>query len=960
MKNCMIKTTLREIKSSFGRYLAIMSIVALGVGFFAGLRVTTPAMVRAGDKYTRENALYDYRLLNTLGFEEEDVEAFLKSDAVLVAEGSVTEDFICGTDSGETYVIKAHSLTENVNQVALKEGRLPEADNECVLDSRALALSGLTGLSLGDEIRFSDSNVQDTFDAFTYDAYKVVGFVDSPYYLNYERGTSNLGSGKVSAFVYIPIGGFTAEYYSEIFVLLKDKEGIFTDEYEELIEETEDEMTAICEAGAMRRYDSIMEEANEELNDAQEELDDAKKELNDKKEEAEKELDDAYDELTDGEKELDDAEKELNARERELNTQEENLLAIPEPMRPAEAVAAIENGRAQIRSGRAKIADSREEIEEGWRDYEEAKAEFDEEIADAEKKIEDAQEELDDARKEVEDIEEPDSFVLKRDSNVGYICFENDSDIVRSISTVFPLFFFLVAALVCMTTMNRMVEEQRTQIGVLKALGYSGASIMGKYVFYAGSAAIIGGVAGFSFGSYLFPEVIWSVYDLMYGFAPVDYLFDMPLFILSMGAALLCSVGATYFTCRVELLSAAADLIRPKAPKNGKRIFLERITFIWNGLKFLQKVSIRNLFRYKRRFFMMIIGIGGCTALLVTGFGIKDSIGGTVDKQYDEIQTYDVLVSFDKGLTKGQEETFSEEIKEVADGFLCVREEAVNLQTGKGDKECTLVIPESTENLGDFLNLHTAEGEAIPYPKKGEAVLTQKMADKCNVKVGDTLVFRDNDMNTFTCIISGISENFVYNYVYINNETYEESVSKEPEFAHAFLCIKEELDLHEAAAMVTEVSHVSGVSVNQDFRERFDNMMNSLNYIVLLIIVCAGALAFIVLYNLTNINITERIREIATIKVLGFYPGETASYVFKENFALTAIGAGVGLLMGIALHKFVMYNIDIDAVAFDERITAFSFILSFLITFLFTAFVDVVMYFKLDKINMVESLKSIE
>lgn len=960
MKNCMIKTTLREIWSSFGRYLAIMSIVALGVGFFAGLRVTTPAMVRAGDKYTRENALYDYRLLNTLGFEEEDVEAFLKSDVVKAAEGSVTEDFICGTDSGEAYVVKAHSLTEDVNRTALREGRMPEADNECVLDCRALALSGLTELSLGDEIKFSDSNTQDTFDAFTYDAYKVVGFVDSPYYLNYERGTSNLGSGKVSAFIYIPIGGFTAEYYSEIFVSLKDEEGIFTDEYDDLIEETEDEMTAICEASAMRRYDSIMEEANAELDDAQKELDDAKKELTDKSEEAEKELADAYKELTDGEQELDDAEKELNAKERELNAQEENLLAVPEPMRPAEAVAAIEGGRAQIRSGRTQIADSRKEIEEGWADYEEAKAEFDEEIADAEKKIDDAQTELDDARKEVEDIEEPDSFVLKRDSNVGYVCFENDSDIVRSISTVFPLFFFLVAALVCMTTMSRMVEEQRTQIGVLKALGYSGAKIMGKYVFYAGSAAIVGGVAGFCFGSYLFPEVIWSVYDLMYGFAPVEYLFDMPLFILSMGAALLCSVGATYFTCRVELLSTAADLIRPKAPKNGKRIFLERLTFIWNRLKFLQKVSIRNLFRYKRRFFMMVIGIGGCTALLVTGFGIKDSIGGTVDKQYDEIQTYDVLVSFDKGLTEGQKEAFAQEIEEVSDGFLCVREEAVNLQTGKGDKECTLVIPENVESLGDFLDLHTAGGEDIPFPEKGEAVLTRKMADKCSLKTGDTLVFRDDDMNTFTCTISGISENFVYNYVYINRETYEESVSKEPEFAHAFLRIKEELDLHEAAALVTEAGHVSGVSVNQDFRERFDNMMKSLNYIVLLIIICAGALAFIVLYNLTNINITERIREIATIKVLGFYPGETASYVFKENFALTAIGAGIGLLLGVALHKFVMFNIDIDAVAFDERITAFSFVLSFFITFLFTAFVDVVMYFKLDRINMVESLKSIE
>lgn len=926
--------------------MAIMAIVALGVGFFAGLRVTTPAMVKAGDQYVKENKLYDFRLLNTLGFEDEDVEAFSEDENVSAAEGSVNEDFICSTDTGEVYVFKAHSLTQDINCVVLKEGRLPEADDECVLDNRARSLAGLTDLALGDKIVFSDSNDEDTFEAFTYDAYTVVGFVDSPYYLNYERGTTRLGNGKVSAYIYMPIGGFTAEYYSEIFVTLNEQEEIFTDEYDRLIEAKEDAMTDICQAQAMRRYDSIMEEA-------QGELDDAQKELDDKKAEALEELTEAYDELTQAQEELDDAREELDAKEKALNAQENNLLAVPEALRPAEAVAAIESGRAQIKSAKTEIADAQQEIDDGWIEYEDAEAEFNEEIADAQAKIDDAQEEID-------DIEKPDSFVLTRNSNIGYACFENDSDIVRSVSTVFPLFFFLVAALVCMTTMNRMVEEQRTQIGVLKALGYSGARIMGKYVFYAGSAAIIGGVLGFSFGSYLFPKVIWAVYDLMYGFTEIEYLFDVPLFLVSMAAALLCSVGATYLTCRMELISTPADLIRPKAPKGGKRIFLERITFIWNKLKFLQKVSIRNLFRYKKRFFMMIIGIGGCTALLVTGFGIKDSIGGTVGQQYDDIQTYDALASFDKGLSDAQIETLKEETEEVADGFLCVREETVNLQTTKGDKECTLVVPADTENLGEYLDLHTPEGGHIDYPGKGEAVLTRKMSDKYDLQVGDTLSFRDDDMNTFTCTISGVCENFVYNYVYINRETYEETLGQEPEFAHAFFNIKEGEDVHEGAAVISEAQHVSGVTVNQDFRERFDNMIKSLNYIVILIIVCAGALAFIVLYNLTNINITERIREIATIKVLGFYPNETASYVFKENFALTGIGAAVGLVLGICLHRFVMYNIDIDAVAFDVQIKAVSYVLSFFITFLFTIFVDLVMYFKLDKINMVESLKSIE
>lgn len=946
MKNCMHKTTLREIKSSFGRYMAIMAIVALGVGFFAGLKVTKPDMIKAGNHYIQEQALYDFRLMNTLGFEQEDVEAVLQNTDVLAAEGSFYADFLCGTDTGEVYVIKAHALTEDINKPDVLEGRLPEASDECVLDERARSLSGFTGLELGDMILLDESNSEDTFDSFTHKEYKVVGFVNSPYYLNYERGTSKLGSGKVSAFVYMPMEGFDTEYYSEIFVKLKENREIFTEDYDDLIDETEDSMTEICESQAMRRY-------NEIVGDAQTEVDDARQELEDKKAEAEEELADAYKELTDAQEELDDASAKLDRQEEALKAQENSLLAVPEMMRPAEAVAAIESGKAQIKSGWAEIAEAQEEIDNGWEEYEEGKADFEEEIADAEEKLADAQQEID-------DIEEPDCYVLTRDSNVGYVCFENDSDIVESISSVFPLFFFLVAALVCMTTMNRMVEEQRTQIGVLKALGYSNRKIMGKYVFYAGSAAFAGGALGFAACSYIFPKVIWSAYDIMYGFAEIEYIFDIPLFVVSMAAALLCSVGATYFTCRAELSSTPAALIRPKAPKGGNRVFMEYIPFIWNRLKFLQKVSVRNLFRYKKRFFMMIVGIGGCTALLVTGYGVKDSIAGTVGQQYDEIQLYDALVSFEEALSDEQVAELKEETKDVTEDFICVREETVNIETGNGDRECTMVIPQETDSFGEYIDLHTLKGEPIAYPGAGEAVLSDKIADKSGLKEGDTVRFRDEDGNTFECTISNICENFVYNYIYINEETYREAVGSEPEYGHALFNILQDEDIHEAAAVISDADHVSGASVNQDFRERFDNMIVSMDYIVLVIILCAGALAFIVLYNLTNINITERIREIATIKVLGFYPKETASYVFKENFVLTALGAAVGLVLGVYLHRFVMANVDLDAIAFDVRIRTVSFVLSFLITFLFTAIVDIVMYFKLDKINMVESLKSIE
>ena len=946
MKNCMRKTTFREIKQSFGRYFAILSIVALGVGFFGGLRVTTPVFVEAGDTYVKEMALFDYRLMNTLGFEEEDVEAFLQNENVLAAEGAFSEDFLCSMESGEVYVIKAHSLTEDINKLDVLEGRLPKASDECVLDRRAQTLAGFTDLKIGDVITLSDSNSDETLDSFMHDEYKVVGVVNASYYLNYERGTSKIGSGKVNGFVYIPMEGFDTEYYSEIFVKLKEERNIFSEEYDELIDDTEDGITDICETQAMRRYQEIVDEA-------QTEIDDAKTELADAREEAEEELADAYDELTKAQDEVYRAVIVLDGQEEALKLLEEQLLAMPEPLRPMFMIEQVEGGKEEIRKGWVELADAQQEIDNGWVDYEEGKSELEAEIADAEKEIAEAQAELD-------DLEEPVIYVLTRDTNVGYACFENDSDILESISLVFPVFFFLVAALVCMTTMNRMVEEQRTQIGVLKALGYSDRTIMGKYIFYAGSAAVVGGIIGFAGLCYLFPEIIWVAYGIMYGFAPITYKFDIPLFLISMAGALLCSVGATYYTCRVELYSTAAQLIRPKAPKSGKRIIFERIPFLWNRLKFLQKVSVRNLFRYKKRFFMMVIGIGGCTALLVTGYGLKDSISGTVEKQYGEIQLYDAMISFEEEPTDEQVETLVQETKDVTKSLLCVREETVTLEGKDIEKECTLVVPKSTESFGDYIDLHTKSGETISYPDKGEAVLTEKIAGKLGVQTGDRLDFRDDDGNTFTCTISSICDNYVYNYIYINAETYQEATGAEPEYVHALVNIREAKDLHEAAALISEEDHVSGVSLNLEFKERFDSMIVTMDYLVVVIIICAGALAFIVLYNLTNINITERIREIATIKVLGFYPGETASYVFKENFALTAFGALAGLVMGYGLHRFIMANIDLETIAFDVHVGPMSYFISFLITFVFTIIVDVVMYFKLDNINMVESLKSIE
>ncbi|WP_418548433.1 FtsX-like permease family protein, partial [Hungatella sp.] len=572
----------------------------------------------------------------------------------------------------------------------------------------------------------------------------------------------------------------------------------------------------------------------------------------------------------------------------------------------------------------------------------------------------DARKELEDAREKLADLKEPETYVLGRDKNIGYACFESDSDIVEGISNVFPIFFFLVAALVCITTMTRMVEEQRTQIGILKALGYSEGTIMGKYLFYSGSAAVLGCGIGFLLGSYIFPVVIWSAYRIMYRLGDIRIILDWKLGLISLIVSILCSMGTTIATCRYELTSVAAELMRPKAPKSGKRIILERIPFLWNRMKFLRKVSARNIFRYKQRFYMMVFGIGGCTALLLTGFGIKDSIKSITYNQFDEIQINDMSVVFNDPWYEMDNSDFEEIMAENAERYTLVFEESTDLTKGDKSKSLTLVIPEKAEDISSFLNLHTTRDVPIAFPGKGEVVLTEKLADKCGAGIGDMVTLQDDDMNTLELKVSGISENYVYNYAYISPETWMEQIGSAPEYKSAYINVKEEKDVHSVSAAVMNCDGVASVTVNADMKVRFSSMMKSLDYVVLLIIGCAGSLAFIVLYNLTNINITERLREIATIKVLGFYRRETASYVFRENLVLTGIGAGVGLIMGRYLHQFVMYNIDIDMIAFDVHIAPLSVLYSIVLTFVFAGIVDWAMNKKLDGINMAESMKSVE
>lgn len=1108
MKKTMWKTTFREIWQSLGRFLAIMAIVALGVGLFSGLKVTKPFMVKTTEDYLTEKNFYDFRLLSTLGFEEEDVEYFASRPDVEAVEGSYTFDILYQIGESEaSNVMKTHSVTENINQLEVVYGRMPENAKECVVDSLVFGED-----ALGQTIKLSAENEEDDLENFATNEFTIVGVVRSPSYIQFERGNTSLGTGTVSGFMYLLPEAYDSEAYTEIYVKFVQDFALYSDEYDAFIEQKESEWEGYLETAAERRYQDILAEANEELTDAKREFEekkaeaeaeladakqeleeaaveiaDGKKEIEDAKQEiadAKKEIADAEEELADGEKELADGEKEiaeneqklldgeqeyldgmeafefdsmlvddnmakLKAFEAQINAQEAQLLqmeayvceqkdafeaaypGVPLPDELQASIAMITAGKAEIAAYRAQIsdgigqleyantqlssaymqlmdaqneietgkqeladakqevadakqeiadakkelADARQELADaeielsdaeeeladgeaeyldGLKEYEDGVREFDEEIAEAEVKIADAEEEL-------AELEAPDTYVLGRDSNVGYVCMDNDSDIVANIANVFPMFFFLVAALVCMTTMNRMIEEQRTQIGVLKALGYSNGTIMLKYLFYSGTAAFVGCVSGYLGGTYLLTKVIWNAYGIMYDMTDICYYIDWQILIISTVVSLLCSMGVTWFSCRVELSEVAASLMRPKAPRAGKRVFLEYVPVLWKHLKFLQKVSIRNVLRYKKRFLMMVIGISGCTALLVTGFGIQDSISDVVNIQYEEITLYDMSVTFQN---TPDEETRAEceaVMRDRIEQYTMIMEASVDVQANGQTKSVSLVVPEDPAILSDYIDLHTLKGETIDYPGVNEVVITHKLAENLELEIGDTIELIDEDYNILTATISGINQNFMFSYVFLHPDTYRQQW-KEPEFKTAYINIPKESneDVHLLSADLMKLDEVANVTVSLDVEDRLNNMLGSMDFIVVVIILCAAALAFIVLYNLTNINITERIREIATIKVLGFYKRETATYVFRENLILTAIGAVVGLFLGKVLHAFVMSCIKIDMVAFDVRIKGISYVYSILFTFGFAWLVNKFMSGKIDKVSMTESLKSVD
>ena len=617
----------------------------------------------------------------------------------------------------------------------------------------------------------------------------------------------------------------------------------------------------------------------------------------------------------------------------------------------------LEERKAEAQEGLILLEEGEKELAEGRKTFEAEKEKALKELEDAEKELADARVQLQDARKTIDELEAPDVYALTRNTNLGYVVFENDSDIVAGVAKIFPVFFLAVAALVCITTMTRMIDEERTQIGILKALGYSPRAIMGKYLGYSGSASLLGCVLGIALGCFVFPAIIWYAYCIMYNFSPqLTLSYDLPTFVFIFVSYVGLILAVTWYCCRRELKEVPAELIRPKAPAAGRALFFENWGF-WKKMSFLNKVAVRNIFRYKQRLAMMLLGIGGCTALLVTGFGLQDSIKGITDNQFGQVTVYDLSVTFADPLSGEDQEEFRAGIRNMTDRVLFCEQGGIDIHFENNVKNVYFLA--SDAELEGVINLRQGE-TTIPMPGENEVVLSIGVARNMDIAVGDRVTLRNSDMEELELTVCGIYDNHVYNYAIVSGETLRSQWDRSPEEQSALVLAAPEQDIHELGAVITGYGGVLNVSINVDTAGQVGGMMDALDAVIVLIVICAGLLAGIVLYNLTNINIKERIREIATIKVLGFNALETASYVFKENLALTALGTFLGLFGGKWLHAAVMSFVRIDMVWFGNIIHLKSYLLSAVLTIAAALIVDFIMYFQLEKINMAEALKSVE
>lgn len=1074
-----LKDIFREIKISLGRFLSILCIVAIGVAFFAGIKASAPDMKNSADTYFDKYNVQDIQVYSTIGLTKKDVAAIKKIKGVKSVQPSFSMDTLSQIDSTQMVIkVISYGIDQKMNKIRVVEGRMPERENECLVEASSATNKLYGTFHIGDTIKLQSGTDEALSKSLKHTKYKIVGTCYNPNYLSYEKGSSNIGSGTVNSFIYIQNTNVLKDYYTEVDVCVKGAKDLdcYSDEYFDVVDPVLKKIKKISNKQIDARIQSYQSELDEKKQEATDKFKDAENQFNDAQNKIdsglseiqsnELKLQNSKDQINQGwneyyanlqlldniptlqnaiaqieesEKKLSEllsqkeqvknglqqinAEGDLNtkrtliqnaidfidialkklenypdssdaetiriklnekkellqgqlslidqaiakkaeleailpqiqsgiekiqagvAKKAELQSQLNQLLNAKNELN--NAYVSLINGQAQYEDGVSKIEDAKNELNKSIEQLTLSKAEFNIQKHDALRELSDAQLEIDKM--------EGKWIVLDRNSHYSYRDYGACADRMDGIAKVFPVFFFLVAALVCMTTMTRMVDEQRNEMGTLKALGYSKLQIASKYIIYALIASILGSILGCSLGMYLFPTVIFNAWNTLYNIDQIKFLFQPGLILLASGSVTGITLLATLYSIYSELIEMPSQLMRPKAAKAGKKILLERISFIWKRLSFLQKVTARNIFRYKKRFFMTIIGIAGCSALLIAGFGINDSISDIVNQQYNVIYHYDATVS-------AKTSEITSQIKSLK-GVKDVYEEdhlAVTTKIENKDISTTVHIISNDKKFKDFCTLFNGNKE---FDLDDSSVLiSQKMATKLNKKAGDTIKIKDANNKVIKAKIKGVFTNYVGHHIYASESLYK-SWNTSAKTTHIYLIKSKKTTKKFERNLGNKIMNIDGVqsvTFYSSLQKNFKDMIKSISYIVVVLVISAACLAFVVLYNLSNVNISERKREIATIKVLGFTRKEVDAYINRETILLTILGSLIGLGIGIGLHHLIMNLAEMDDIMFGRTINSISYVISFVMTIGFNAIINLCMHKKLNNIQMVESLKAVE
>lgn len=917
------KDIFREIKNTFGRFLSLLIITALGAASVVGIQASAIDMRDIADKTYKEHNLYDLQLKSSTGFDEDDIKAIKDAKDVLsIMPTYIFDVFINIKDEAKT--VRTYALPDNINTVDIEEGRLPQKTSECAVE-KSLFKKG--NYKIGDVIKLSLDNMDDYNKVFNEDTFTIVGVVSSPLYVSHDRGRTSIGDGSLGYYMYLHKDAYDLDVYTDVYVLKNGSKDIYnlSEDYDDKAKNWAIDMESVG--------DARIEVQNNKLKDAKKDIDDGWVKYNDGvKELNEKSLD--------GKKQLDDAKERLEEIKTELENNEYQLNMAPMP-------------DEQKAYAKAQIDAGWDAYNEGLDEYNKNLEKFNDEIADGQKKLDDSKKELGDSQKKLDDAPNPEWFYFTRKDGTSFDSYYQDTLRLQKIGYVFPMVFFLVAILVSLTSMSRMVEEHRMQMGVFKALGYKPFSIMLKYFLYAFSASLLGGVLGVLVGSNLFPRVISNAYGHLYTMPKVDTPIPIYIALIAIIAAVSSVVLVTIATCAGSMIGAPALLMRPKSPKAGKRVIIERIPLIWSKLGFIGKVTARNIFRYKRRFLMTLIGIAGCTALLLTAFGIRDSVGSVSKFQFEDIVKYDAQGFLKEITTKEQREGLD---KIVPDVHLYIREESIDVKGLNNKLSASLIVPEFSDKLNDFINIYSSTTKKVETLSQNKVIITEKLARTIKIEIGDNINLVTSDGKSYEAKVESIAENYVRHYIYMSSDLYFKIFGLNPKYNNIFM-LSSDNNLNEK---MMKNDNVRAVVLTSDLLKNLSDSTDALGIVTIVLLVLACSLAFVVLFNLTNINITERIRELATIKVLGFHDNELALYVYRENAAVTIMGIALGLICGVFLDRFVLTSVEIDLLKFPLIIYPLSYVMAIALSLTFALFVNWVMNYKLANINMVESLKNVE